>query len=367
MKSGLLLLTAVVLSLNAGAQAFRFSPGGDSSQSISLEAYADVYFGFDFNQPEDRTRPYSVSHSRHSETNLNLAYLSIKYTSERARVNFTPGFGTYMNANYATERATLQHIVEASIGVKPWKHKGIWIDMGVFPAPYTTEGPVAHDQLLYTRSLGAEYSPYYLTGIRATVPICSKVNLYLYLINGWQIIEDINAPLSFGSTIEWKPAEMLTINWSTYVGDERATSQPQYGSRYFSDLNLTCTPDKRYTFSADVYAGRQERTDSIDNKEQVNWYQGNVAVRRNLGHRQSIAARLEYFNDAHAVLVVPVTGLNRFDCGSFSLGYHVAVTGNVSFHAEGRYYISGDDVFLDDQNGPTNNAALLIGGLTAKF
>jgi hypothetical protein len=193
------------------------------------------------------------------------------------------------------------------------------------------------------------------------------VKLYLYLVNGWQIIEDINTPLSFGSTIEWKPAEKLTINWSTYVGDEHAASQPQYTGRYFSDLNLTYIPDKRYSFSADVYAGRQNLTDSIDHKDPVSWYQANVAARRALGHGQSVAARLEYFKDAHAVLVVPITGLSRFDCGSLSLGYHVTVTGNVSFHAEGRYYLSGDDVFLDDGNQPTNNAALLIGGLTARF
>ncbi len=363
----LLLLISLTTGIAANAQFIRISPNGDSTRSISIEGYADVYFGFDFNQPKDATRPYFVSHSRHNETNVNLAYLSIKYSSSRARATFTPGFGTYMNANYATERQTLQNLVEANIGFKPFKKRGIWMDAGVFGVPYTPEGAVAHDQILYTRSLGAEYSPYYLTGIRATLPLSKTVNLYLYLVNGWQIIQDVNDPLSFGSALEWKPSDKLIVNWSTYVGNEGSASQPDYKGRYFSDLYVVYAPSKKLTLSADVYAGRQKLSDSLNKKSPVSWYQGNINARYNLTASQSIAGRVEYFHDAHAVLVVPVTGLKRFDCGSLSLGYHVAITDNVSFHAEGRYFQSGGEVFYDDEVKPTNNTALLIGGLTAKF
>jgi len=334
---------------------------------ISLEGYADVYFGFDFNQPKEAGRPYVVSHSRHNETNLNLAYLSIKYNSERARATFTPGFGTYMNANYVLERVTLRNIVEANIGIKPFKHNGIWIDAGVFIAPYTTESAIAHEALLYTRSFAAEYSPYYLTGIRATLPLGKKILLYLYLVNGWQVIEDINTPLSLGSSLEWKPTEKLTFNWSTYAGNESAASQPQYKGRFFSDLYAVYVPNKRVVLSADVYAGHQRLTDSINRKDPVSWYQAHVNGRYFLSQSQSVSARVEYFHDAHAVLIIPVTGLNRWDCGSASLAYTVAITDNLSFHAEGRYFVSGGDIFFNDKVEPSNTSGLLIGGLTAKF
>jgi hypothetical protein len=59
-----------------------------------------VYYGYDVSKPEHGERPYFVSHHRHHEININLAYLSVRYTAPRARAVFTPGFGTYMNANY---------------------------------------------------------------------------------------------------------------------------------------------------------------------------------------------------------------------------------------------------------------------------
>jgi len=361
------LLVLFVAPAQSGAQILTFPPMGDTSRTVTLEGYADIYFGFDFNEPPDANRLYSVSHSRHNETNINLAYLSLRYNSSRARATFTPGFGTYMNANYAAERLTLRNIVEANIGIRPFRKRNIWIDAGVFSSPYTTETAIAHDQLLYTRSFAAEYSPYYLTGIRATLPLSRQVNLYLYMVNGWQVIEDVNAPLSFGSSLEWKPNARVLVNWSTYVGNERSASQPQYQGRYFSDLYVVYTPSSRLTLSADVYAGRQRLDDSISRKTPITWYQANVNGRYYITKAQSIAARAEYFHDGQRAVVVPVTNARRFDCASVSLGYNVAVTTNVAFHAEGRVFGSQRAIFIDQHNQPSDNTILLITGLTAKF
>ncbi len=367
MKQSVLIILSILAAGLAGAQSVRISPAGDSTRTITLEGYADVYFGFDFSEPSDAGRPYFVSQSRHNEVNVNLAYLSLRYSSSRARAVFTPGFGTYMNANYAAERLTLRNIVEANIGIRPFKNKAIWIDAGVFSAPYTTENAIAHDQLLYTRSFAAEYSPYYLTGVRATLPLGRELNLYLYLVNGWQVIQDLNAPLSFGSALEWKPGNKVVVNWSTYAGNEHAASQPQYEGRYFSDLYLVYNPTSRLSLSADFYAGYQRREDSVTRRSPGCWYQGNVNGRCFLTRSQSIALRAEYFQDAQAAVILPVTGVPHFDCASASLGYNLAVTGNAAFHAEGRIFGSRYEIFNDQHGYRSKHAAMLIAGLTAKF
>ena len=104
---------------------------------LTLEGYVDVYYSYAVSHPAGGTRPYFVSYNRDNEINLDLAYIRLQYTSDRIRVIFTPGYGTYMNANYAAERQTLQNILEASIGVKIFKNRDIWLDGGVFDAPYT--------------------------------------------------------------------------------------------------------------------------------------------------------------------------------------------------------------------------------------
>src|ERR1700744_4211419 len=82
---------------------------------LSLEGYVDAYFSYSFAHPKDATHPYFVSYNRDNEINVNLAYISLKYTSDRVRATFTPGYGTYMNGNYASERQTLQNILEANV------------------------------------------------------------------------------------------------------------------------------------------------------------------------------------------------------------------------------------------------------------
>lgn len=367
MKQLCLLLLCIAGCARAAAQGLVFYPGGDSLRTVSLEAYADVYFGYDFNDPEDGNRPYFVSHARHGEVNVNLAYLSLRYNSPRVRANFTPGFGTYINANYAAERATLRNIVEASIGLRPIRRGGLWIDAGVFGSPYTTENAVARDQLLYTRSIGAEYSPYYLTGLRGSFPVSKTVRGLLYLLNGWQVIENSKASPSYGASLEWRPGERFLLNGSLYVGSERSAGQPQHRGRYFADLYAVWTPHSRFVLSADVYAGRQRLSDSINRKYPLTWYQGQVNGRWQFLKTQYLSVRAEYFRDAHAVLVVPVTGGERFDCAAVSLGYRLDVADNVSFHAEGRSFRSANPIFYGEASATSRNDFLLITGLTARF
>ena len=108
-------------------------------RNLTLEGYVDVYYSYAASHPFGGTRPYVVNYNRDNEINLDLAYLSLKYVADRVRATFTPGFGTYMNANYADERQTLENIMEAYVGIRLFKDKNIWLDGGVFSSPYTNE------------------------------------------------------------------------------------------------------------------------------------------------------------------------------------------------------------------------------------
>jgi hypothetical protein len=272
-----------------------------------------------------------------------------------------------MNQNYAAERLTLQNVVEASVGVKIFKNKNIWIDAGILPSPYTIENAIAFDQLLYTRSLAAEYSPYYLTGAKLTWPLARKINLYLFLINGWQVIEDQNTLLSFASQLEIKPTNKLTINWNTYAGDETTPTAPNNKGRYFTDLQCVYNPSNKLSLALDAYFGRQKLADSIKEKTPANWGQGNINARYYFDKSNSISARAEYYRDSHSIFVVPVTGVSGFDCFSYSLGYNLLITPNVLFRIEGRYFNSTRDIFYNEKHKAVDNDFLAIGGLIAKF
>lgn len=367
MKGNRLLAICLLLSGEILGQNSPDSLGtGNNKGKLVLEGYIDAYYSYSTNHPLDGARPYFVSYSRDNEINVNLAYISLKYTSDRVRATFTPGFGTYMNANYASERQTLQNLLEASVGVRLFPKKDIWLDAGVIGSPYTNESAYSFDQITYTRSLGSENVPYYLTGAKLTLPFSDKWILYLYLLNGWQVIQAQHDPLDFGSQLEFKPTNKWDLNWNTYLGDESSATNPTYKTRYFTDLYATYTPCASWSFTADGYIGWQ-KINVDDDPLTRRWWNANLCAKYSFTQRNSFSARIEHFDDPYHLLEVPVTGVSHFRVSAASLGYNLAVTDDVLFRLESRYFGSPDQIYVLRNETNTNKDLWLTAGITARF
>lgn len=261
------LLTSICLAAALGARgqitntATMDSADYKVSGKVTIEGYVDTYYSYNFNNPANGDQPYLVSMSRHNEFNINLAFVDLKYSSSRVRARVVPGFGTYVNANYGNEAGSLKNLIEANAGVNLSKRKGIWLDLGVLGSPYTNESAISKDHLVYTRSLAAENVPYYLAGLKLTVPVTKNVNTYFYLINGWQQIRDQNTNKSFGSQVEYRPNNNMLINWNNYIGNESTAIDSVKGLRYFTDLYLLYVI-KRISIASCVYYGLQDNANN---------------------------------------------------------------------------------------------------------
>ncbi len=323
---------------------------------VTVEGYIDAYYAYNFNAPPSKEQPYFVSMNRDREVNINLAYVDIKYSSSRIRARFVPGFGTYINSNYAAERGSLKNIVEGSVGIKLSKTKNIWVDAGVFGSPYTNESAISKDHLAYTRSFAPEYVPYYLTGVKLSMPINEKLNAYVYLLNGWQRIEDNNSKMSVGTQLEYRPNDYLLVNWDTYVGDEDMASDTTVSPRYFTDVYMIFSRD-RFSFTSCFYVGTQHSK---------MWWNANFIARYNLTDKLSVTGRVERFNDAKSVQIVPITGVRGFKTNSASIGLNFKPADNLLLRIEGRTFLSDDKVFV--RNGsPVNNSNTITSNITIWF
>lgn len=334
---------------------------------LTIGGYVDTYYGFDFNQPKSYLRPYCVSSARHNEININLAYIDLKYRNERVRAHLVPGFGTYINDNYLTEKGSLKNLVEANVGVKLSKKKEIWIDGGILGSPFTNETAISRDHFMYTRSFAPEFVPYYLAGVKLSVPINSKWNAYAYILNGWQQIQDNNNPLSVATQLEYRPNNNVLLNWDTYVGDEYSTSVPQNRTRYFTDVYLIYKPKGKFSLTSCIYAGAQDKKDTLGVKSRVFWGQANVIGNYKLGHNTSIAARIEYFTDPNSVQIAPITPVKGFSSFSTGVCFNLQITNNALFRIEDRFFFSEDKVYVGSSGGLTNTGNLLITNLTVWF
>ncbi len=203
---------------------------------LGIGGYIDTYWGASTLRVPGRDIAYFVSGARHNELAINLAYLDLRYRAKNLRARLVPAFGSYMNANYANEPGTLRNLLEANVGVLLHEKRKIWLDAGVLGSPYTNESAISKDHLMYTRSFAPEYVPYYLSGVKLSVPISKTLNSYWYVLNGWQVIQDNNEQKAFGSQLEYRPGPTMLFNWNTFIGDERSPTNPDFRARLFTDV-----------------------------------------------------------------------------------------------------------------------------------
>ena len=112
-----------VLFAQVSNTGFADTSGGQRIGKVTIGGYLDSYYAFNFSKPSNANSPYFVSSNRHNEANINLAFIDLRYNTENIRARITPGFGTYVNANYTAEQGLLKNIIEASAGLRISKKK----------------------------------------------------------------------------------------------------------------------------------------------------------------------------------------------------------------------------------------------------
>ncbi|MBU3660093.1 MAG: porin [Flavobacteriales bacterium] len=337
--------------------------------NVSLGVYVDAYYAFNFNQPISGENNYFVSSNQHNSFQLNLGYLDLKYTDKRVRARFTPAFGTYMNENYSNEKGALKFILEGNIGVKLFKKKDIWLDAGVLGSPYTNESAISKDHLMYSRSFSAENVPYYLSGIKLSIPLSEKLTFYGYLLNGWQQIYDVNKQKSLGTQLEFRPNKNNLFNWDTYIGNEKSSFNPTYGMRYFSDIYWIFEKGK-WKITSCAYAGIQEYSAFSGQKESKLWWQANLIGRRQINEDWSVSGRIEYFNDAeNAIVPVQIANYtnNSFQCWSSGLSFAYKFSEKCLFRLEGRYFKTANNAFEKANGTRVSDEFQLFANLSVWF
>ena len=337
-----------------------------SASTFTISGYAEVYYAYDFSNPENHNRPsFLYSHNRHNEFNLNLGFVKAAYNADRLRGNLAIAAGTYMNANYAAEPGVLQNVFEASGGVKLSKNRNLWLDAGIFASHIGFESAVSKDCATLTRSMLAENSPYYESGAKLTyITGNSKWLLSGLWLNGWQHIqrpEGNNTP-AFGTQITFTPSSKVTLNYSTFIGNDKPDEVKQM--RYFHNLyGIIHLTDQFHITAGFDYGMEQVSKGSSDFNS---WYSPVVIVRYDLNDTWSVAARGEYYADENGVIIATGTE-NGFKTTGFSLNLDCRIRDNAVWRIEGRLLNSEDNIFNDAAGVATNANTAVTTSLAISF
>jgi hypothetical protein len=321
---------------------------------LTISGYVEAYYSYDLGNPTNHERPgFFYSFNRHNEANLNMGFVKANYTTDKVRGNFALMAGTYPQYNLAGEQGLLKNIFEANVGVKLSKKKNIWVDAGIMPSHIGFESAIGKDCWNLTRSILAENSPYYESGVKLSY---TSKNEKLYLaamyLNGWQRIQRIqgNQTPAFGTQLTYKPNSKITLNWSTFAGNEQPDSlmQMRFFNNFYGQFQLT----EKFGIIAGFDYGMQQM--KKDTSAYNNWYSPVLIIQFKPTEKIRIAARGEYYSDEKGVIIATGTP-NGFQTIGYSLNFDYLPTDNVMFRIEGRGLSSKDQIFSMDNKPSTEN------------
>lgn len=316
----------------------------DTSKTLSITGYADVYYLYNFNKPINNTQPsFLYCYNRNNEINLNLGFAKASYIANKVRANLAFMAGTYTVANLAAEPAALRNIYEANIGIKLSTKKNLWLDAGILPSHIGFESAIGKDCYNLSRSILAENTPYYEAGIKLGYTSKNeKLFLSALLLNGWQRIRrpDGNTTPAFGTQVIYKPSTTVTLNSSTFIGNDKPDSVRQM--RYFHNFFGIFQLSKKLSLITGFDIGAEQKSKA--NSGLNTWYSPVLIARYLATDKVTLAARAEYYSDKNGVIIFTGT-TNGFKTFGYSANIDFAIHENTVWRIELRTLKSKDNIF----------------------
>lgn len=337
-----------VLILLLGMHSAMSFAQSDSIKKFTFSGYGELYYGYDFSQPRHHEKAdFMYNHKLHNTLNVNLAMVSAKYAAKKWRGNLSLMAGNYAQYNLITEPIWAQYVYEANLGIKLSNKHNLWLDGGIMPSHIGFESAVSADCWTLTRSILAENSPYYETGVKLSFSNKSEqLNLGFVVLNGWQRIRTSTSyrQPSFGVQLNYKPREDLSFNYSNFIGTAKADSLMSF--RIFHNLYLQYQVHKKLG----AIVGFDVGTDKYNETNYGIWYSPVAIIRYALTERTNVALRSEYYHDKNQIVIASNT-VNGFQVSGFSTNFDYKIMDKSIFRIEGKLYRSRDKIFANDSQG----------------
>lgn len=328
------------------------SIANEKKSSLIISGYADIYYQYDFNNPVDKLRPpFLYNFKRHNEINTNLILLKASYGGKKLRANIGVMAGNYAKYNLAAEPEFFRYIYEANIGYK-FSEK-VSLDAGILPSHIGCESAIAKDNWNLSRSILAENSPYYETGLKLNYKPNDQWTFSLLGLQGWQNIKDHNSSKALGTQIVFTPNEKVIFNSSSFIGNEKPDSAKQV--RFFHNFHFTyhISSKLKTLFMLDLGAEKK-----IDKDGYNKWMGTALLLQYCFAKKFAVGVRAEFYRDKNGVIIsnylpaqFETTGL------AFNLDFHP--TKNFVIRSEIRSLHSTAKIFTRNNTLVQSNFSLL--------
>jgi hypothetical protein len=347
----------------------------------TLSGFVDVYYGYNSNQPINRTTQFRNFDINSGQFGLNMIELVADKAPDAAasRVGYhvALGFGQAVNimnsgeaGQYATESNFDQYLKEGYLEYLAPIGKGLQINVGKFVTPAGAEVIETKDNFNYSRGLLFSLAiPYFHFGASAKYAFNSKVALTGYLVNGWNNSIDNNAGKTTGFSLAITPNSKFSFYQNYLVGPEQFNNDTDF--RHIFDTVVGFNPTSKLSFLANFDYGHDDVPGAITADPLAVsgvWWSGIAGyVKYAPSDKWYWAVRGEYYNDHNGFTTGTIPGENHLSEFTFTLQRMLA--SKVMSRLEYRYDHSDQDVFpyRANQFGPIDHQHTVTIGLVYAF
>ena len=282
--------------------------------------------------------------------------------------------GTSVQSNYSVEPSEgtvsgpslAQLLQEAVVGYRI--ADALWVDAGIFFSNMGMESWISRDNPTYSRSLTADYSPYYSTGAKLTWAATPELTARVDLVNGWQNISEGNDGKGAGIRLDFAPAGSATLSYYNFFSEEAGTRL-----RTFNGVGAKVTSGP-WTLLGQLDVGTQRRARDVGGTS--SWLNTAGIVRYQVTSAIGLSGRVELADDEDGVVLgtgtreesgLPVPNAPFHAVGA-SLGIDVQPQARVLWRTEARGWRNRDPIFPGGRDGaPTRDGGFAVTSLALTF
>lgn len=348
----------------------------DTTPKLSFGAFVDGYYAYDFGRPPSFDRSFaggtvfSTQPARHNEFNVNLAFVEVKLDAPHYRGRLSLQTGTSVQSNYAGEptngtvsgSSLARLIQEAVVGLR--LADNLWVDGGIFYSNAGMEAWASRDNPTYTRSLVADYSPYYSSGVKLTWNASKKLTARVDVVNGWQNISENNSGKGAGLRLDYAANANSTLSYYNLFSDEAGSRL-----RTFNGVGIKQTTGN-LTLLGEFDVGTQAKP--VGQNGQSTWYGWTAVARVQTSPIVALVVRAEGYDDKDQVIIS--TGTYRsaanppFNGIGGSVGVDVTPYPRIAWRNELRGLRSNRPLFPDGTNTvASRNNIIAVTSLSLSF
>jgi len=265
----------------------------DTISTFSITGYLDAYYAYysDSVGPGNFQK-FPTASPRSNNPSLNVAQVSFQYAAEKVRGMATFHFGDIPAATWAG--APYNHIQEAHLGFKVFSK--LWIDAGFFRTHFGTELLLPSENITSSVTVGTFYEPYYQSGIRLNFDPTPKLEINLFLLNGYGMYLDNNNKKSLGMAVTYAFDPTVNIAYTNYLGDDTPEGSTPGHLRFHENVYMNYQRNKiKLQVGGDFCL--QQNSDLATGTKTATMYSGLATFRYQAAKKFGVYARGEIFQD----------------------------------------------------------------------